>query len=217
MSSLGPMSARMAKAARSQDMIGWREFMEGRVSKEFLTIQKGHCALAPTRLNGDDWMRQFINRILLISHSQWIFRNFTLHDQVRGYLRLQERKEVLREIDRLIDLEPTEVPAESRFLLEFDFDSLYRSSFEKQSYWVRAMKAARRAGRRTALVQSRRGASARRREARQRPSRPVIDISTVEEQLMRQLTLQRPPSRRRVNDSSLETENPCNKRLKKPD
>jgi hypothetical protein len=217
MSSLGPMSARMAKAARSQDMIGWREFMEGRVSKEFLMIQTGHCALAPTRLNGGDWMRQFINRILLISHSQWIFRNFTLHDQVRGYLRLQERKEVLREIDRLIDLEPTEIPAESRFLLEFDFDSLYRSSFEKQSYWVRAMKAARRAGRRTALVQSRRGASARRREARRRPSRPVIDTSTVEEQLMRQLTLQRPLSRRRVNDSSLETENPCNKRLKKPD
>ena len=62
-------------------------------------------------------------------------------------------------------LEPTEVPAESRFLLEFDFDSLYLSSFEKQSSWVRAMKAAQRAGRRTALVQSRRGASARRREA----------------------------------------------------
>ena len=217
MSSLGPMSARMLKAARSQDMIGWREFMEGRVSKEILAIQRGHCALAPTMLNGDDWMRQFINRLLLISHSQWTFRNFTLHDQVRGYLRLQERKEVLREIDRLVHLDPSEVPAESRFLLEFDFDALYQSSYEKQSYWVRAMKAARRAGRRTASMQSRRGASARRRVAKQRHPRPVIDISTVEEQLMRELTLQRPPSRRRVNDSYLETENPCNKRLKKPD
>ena len=43
-----------------------------------------------------------------------------------------------------------------------DFESLYDASFEKQSYWVHAKKAAKRAGRRTASLLTNRGASHRR-------------------------------------------------------
>ena len=62
--------------------------------------------------------------ILQITHSQWIFRNVTLHDKVRGTLHLKERKEVLKEVGQLIETDPADVPMESRFLLEFYFDSL---------------------------------------------------------------------------------------------
>ena len=37
-------------------------------------------------------------------------------------------------------MDPDKLPEESKFLLELDFDTLYNSSFERQSYWVRAMK-----------------------------------------------------------------------------
>ena len=117
-------------------------------------------------MNGDDWMRYFISHILNMTHSQWIFRNVTLHDSICGTFRLRNREEVLREVETLLETDPLEVPAESKFLLEFDFDSLYRSSFERQTYWVRAIKAARRAGRRTALLRSRRGAGAHRRASK---------------------------------------------------
>ena len=43
---------------------------------------------------------------------------------------------------------PEEVPEGSRYLLELDYSDLYNATFERQSYWVLAMKAARRAGRR---------------------------------------------------------------------
>ena len=59
-------------------------------------------------------------------------------------------KRVLSEIEKMVDMNPDKLPEESRFLLEMDFDSLYNSSFERQSYWVRAMKAARHAGKRAA-------------------------------------------------------------------
>jgi len=86
MASLGPMSNTMHRAAISQDAIRWREFMEGKVSKEIATIQEARCATSPCRMNGTDWTKHFISHLLHLSHSQWICRNITLHDKPRGTL-----------------------------------------------------------------------------------------------------------------------------------
>ena len=187
MATLGPMSHAMQQATISQNEIGWREFTEGKITKDVAELQRTNCAGAPCRMNGDDWMKHFISRILQITHSQWIFRNITLHDKMRGTLRLKGRKVVLKEVGRLIETDPSDVPPKSQFLLEFDFNSLYRASFEKQTYWVRAIKAARRAGRRTAQMQSHRSAGARRRAARKRQLLPCLDTTQVEAQMMAEM------------------------------
>ena len=109
---------------------------------------------------------------------------------------------MLAEIEGLIDLDPDDIPPESRYLLELDFNSLYRSSFEQQSYWVRAMKAARRAGRRAAAMQSRRGAAARRSASASRRTRPTINTDAVRAQIREELGLQEPVTRRRTPPSS---------------
>ena len=111
--------------------------MEGKVSKKIAAIQDAHCAISPCLMNGTDWMKHFISHLLHLSHSQWICRNITLHDKLRGTLLLRKREDVLKALDSLIETDPEEIPEERRFLLEFDFDSLYRSSFETQTYWVR--------------------------------------------------------------------------------
>ena len=163
-------------------------------------------------------MRHFISHILHLSHSQWIFRNVTLHDSISGTLRLRKRVDVLREVESLLETDPLAVPPESKFLLEFDFTSLYRSSFERQTYWVRAIKAARRAGRRTALLRSRRGAGARRRASKARRTMPRLNLSLVEEQIRTEQMLRPLPSQQRVRPNIRDgVDNPCNKRLRKPD
>ncbi len=97
-------------AAVGQDLIGWTEFLHGKVSVEIAAIQNLHCMSAPScRITGADWMKNFISHLLQISHSQWIFRNYTLHDKRQGYLRLRLRKEVLREIHELLETPPSEV------------------------------------------------------------------------------------------------------------
>ena len=174
-STLGVMSPGMRAVAMAQDSIGWREFMEGKVAKEMGRLQQFHCATASCRMNGDDWMKHFINHILHLSHSQWIFRNITLHHRTQGYLRLKEREDVLKQIDTLIETDPGAVPEASKFLLEFDHNALYRSSFEHQVYWVAAVKAATKAGRRVACM----GASARRRAARRRATRPRYNFPSM--------------------------------------
>jgi hypothetical protein len=139
---LGPLSASVQLAAVSQDMIWWRKFIEGKVSTKIAVIQQTYCASAPCMMNSDEWMRHFISHILHITHSQWIFRKVTLRDRIRDTLRLQKQKEVLREVKIMLETDRLEVPTESKFLLEFDFDSLYQSFFEQQTYCVQAIKAA---------------------------------------------------------------------------
>jgi len=112
---MGPMSANLQRAAASQDIIGWVEFLHGKVSEEIAQIQIAHCSLSSCRMNGRDWMKHFVSHLLHISHSQWIFRNFVLHDRSRGNLQLKARREVLIEIETLVDTHPDQTPAESQF------------------------------------------------------------------------------------------------------
>lgn len=55
---LGPMSRRMMEIAKSQDTIGWRNFMEGRVSRRIATLQQQHLISSSSRLSTQSWMKQ---------------------------------------------------------------------------------------------------------------------------------------------------------------
>jgi hypothetical protein len=77
-----------------------------------------------------------------MSHSQWIFRNYTLHNKQRGYLCLCLRSEILRKIHKLLETSPSDVPPESQYLLELDHSSRYNARYKDQAYWVLALKAA---------------------------------------------------------------------------
>ena len=108
--------------------------MEGRISEHFYSLQSYHLAFDTHYMNGGDWVRQFITRVLHITHAQWVYRNCSLHDRQRGYIQRKARKEILAEIETLADTNPDEVPAESKFLLEFDYDRLCRIDLDKQVY-----------------------------------------------------------------------------------
>ncbi len=133
---VGGGSSQILTAVASQDLIGWMEFLHGKVSKEIGRIQKVHCALSPCRIAGTDWMKLLVIHLMQISHSQWILLNLTLHNKQRGYLCLQQCRDLLREINSLLDTPPEEVPEGSWYLLELDFLTLYNVTFERQSYLV---------------------------------------------------------------------------------
>jgi succinate dehydrogenase flavin-adding protein (antitoxin of CptAB toxin-antitoxin module) len=85
-SQLGYMSEKMRSLAESQDRIGWRNFTEGYISTHFYDIQRFHLLKSSSYLNGLDWTKQFISKLLQLTHSQWIYRNISLHDKKQGYL-----------------------------------------------------------------------------------------------------------------------------------
>jgi hypothetical protein len=116
------------------------------------------------------------------THSQWIFRNFSLHDKTHGYLRNKKADKVLCLIHDLLEVASEEVQEDSRFLLEINFSELTNSHIETQTYWTLAMDAATKV---TALESARR---ARAKQMRRRlntkiVSRTKLGITAVEQQI----------------------------------
>ncbi len=103
-SQLGYMSDKMHALAESQDKIGWRNFTEGYISSHFYNIQWFHLSMSNNFLTGSDWTKQFISKLLQITHSQWICHNISLHDRRQGYLRNKQSEDLLQEITKLTDL-----------------------------------------------------------------------------------------------------------------
>ena len=118
------------------------EFTEGHISTHFYAIQSFHLAMSSSYLNGEDWTKQFISKLLQITHSQWIFRNFSLHDRTHGYLRNKKADKILQLINKLSDIAPEEIPDDCRFLREINFSELAKSHLKNQTYWTLAMDAA---------------------------------------------------------------------------
>jgi hypothetical protein len=80
-SEIGAMSHQFRALVASQDLIGWRDFTEGYISMHFYAIQSFRLTMLSSYLNGEDWTKQFISKLLQITHSQWIYQNISLHDR----------------------------------------------------------------------------------------------------------------------------------------
>jgi hypothetical protein len=98
--------------------------------------------MSSSYLNGKDWIRQIISRILQLTHSQWIFRNISFHDKTNGFLRNKKADEILQLINEFAEVAPEDVPNNSRFLLEINFSELTKAHLETQTYWTLAVDAA---------------------------------------------------------------------------
>ena len=112
------MSPAFWEVAESQDEIGWWEFFHGKVSTKIRKLQGTHCILAGTNINGHDWIEHFIQRLVEISHAQWLYRNFTLHHYAKLYLHQRTVNKISQDIELLAGTRPSDIPQESRYLLE---------------------------------------------------------------------------------------------------
>jgi hypothetical protein len=139
---IGYMFPKLKALAESQDCMGWKNFTKGHISTQFYEIQTFHLAMSSSYLNGLDWTKQFITKILQIMHSQWIYQNILLHGKRQGYLHNKKSEELMKEMESLADLAPEEVPESSRFLLEINFTELLSYHIETQKYWTLAVNAA---------------------------------------------------------------------------
>jgi hypothetical protein len=138
---MGFMSPQFKALSKSQDLIGWRDFTEGHISMHFYAIQSFHLAMSSSNINGEDWTKQFISKILQIMHSRWIFQHISLHDRKHGYHLKKKVDKIMKEIDIFLDLTPEKVPKASRFLLKINFSELSNFHLETQNYWTLAVDA----------------------------------------------------------------------------
>lgn len=223
MSSLGTMSPSVEAIAKDMDLIGWTDLLHGRIPVSLRKFQQNYCASIGSRMNGSDWARAFVLKLLDISHGQWMYRNFSLHNKCRGHLKLTHQAEVLTEIAILSESRPEDIPPESRFLLEVETVNLDGQTLARQEYWVAAMKAALKAGRRSGNGRphrTRQGQASTEETARHRRNLHLFRrrIASLERALREDLDLDFGTWRNKRPFSDIhDVNNRSNKRFRKPD
>ena len=185
---MGRRTGNMLSLAKGQDLIGYRHFMEGRISKQFWSMQSRHLAMSAGHMNGTEWTKGFITRILKITQSQWIYRNVSFHDKQHGYAKRKRVEELNHTIRHMCDTNPRNLPQESRFLLERNGNDLSNESMLKKEYWVESMEAAIKAGVRKARM-GRRTRRIRREVRRMTKRNERLGVFAVEREIREDMEL----------------------------
>ena len=134
---------RFRQMALSQDKIGWRRLLEGMISMEITIIQQQYMAVNGSRMNLDKWCTGLITRLLEITHGQWLYRNYIVHDPVSGIVATAKKEELLVEIERQRELGDAGLLEEDKYLAEVNLEEMATSSGERQHYWLLAIQTAR--------------------------------------------------------------------------
>ena len=129
--------------ADSQDLIGWRRFMEGMISRRMVVIQRDFCEIVETKMTAEQWARGLIIKLLEITHGQWLYRNVHVHDKVTGTLATKRKEELKDAILDQLYIGEEGLAEEDKYLLEINLEDLETTSGIKQHYWLLAIRAAR--------------------------------------------------------------------------
>ncbi len=129
--------------ALSQDKIGWRRFLEGMISTEITYIQRQYIAVKGSRMSLDKWCTGLITRLLEITHGQWLYRNYIVHDPVSGTVATTKKEELLVEIERQRELGDAGLLEEDEYLADVNLEEMATSLGERQHYWLQAIQTAR--------------------------------------------------------------------------
>ena len=143
----GPLGERYQQLGCSQDVIGWRRFMEGMIATEVVEIQRDDITLSGSRWNIDDWSRALVIKLLEYTHGQWLYRNVHVHDAVSGTLANQKKEKLRQKITEYLDIAEDEIAEEDKYLLEINIGKLDESSGEDQEIWRMALETAAEASR----------------------------------------------------------------------
>jgi hypothetical protein len=134
---------RFKHMATSQDKIGWRRFLEGMISTEITFIQRQYIAVNGSRMSLEKWCTGLITRLLEITHGQWLYRNYVVHDPVSGIIATAKKEELLVEIERQRELGEAGLLEEDKYLAEVNLEEMSNTSGERQHYWLLAIQTAR--------------------------------------------------------------------------
>ena len=116
--------------------------LEGMISKEIIQIRKQFVAIKGSNISLEKWASGLITRLLVITHGQWIYCNFVLHDPVSGTIATAKKEELLLEIEHQRALGDSGLLDEDKYLAEVNLDEMLATSGEHQHYWLLAIKTA---------------------------------------------------------------------------
>ena len=135
MTDLAPRGSAYHSFAVIHDRLGWRSFLEGRISTVLVHEMHQHLATTPARINASDWAKGLVNFLLRITHRQWIYRNNVVHYRVEGRP-IKRHEEIIAEMQMLMQVDSrTLLPRLRHLYEEEDFEALGAGSTTNRLYW----------------------------------------------------------------------------------
>lgn len=122
--------------AIEHDILGWDNFLEGRISKKLFHLQQRHLVKLGSRIHIHTWARKFTRLVLAITHRQWLFRNARIHIRLQEHKTPQEHQDIMDSVAKMILLDPETLLPQHRFLLEQDFKKLGEGHTIDRQYWL---------------------------------------------------------------------------------
>jgi hypothetical protein len=92
-------TASIRPATMAQDCIGWMNFTEGKISKQWRQLQAAHYQSTHSRRTADQWAAGLVTTLLSMVHSQWTHRCNILHARDAQGLCLREANTLATTID----------------------------------------------------------------------------------------------------------------------
>lgn len=128
--------------ATQHDILGWDNFLEGRIGHQVFELQRKHLQHIQSRRKIKSWAVQFIQQVLRITHQQWLYRNTKIHiRQVEGKT-ASEHLEIMQAVRERLDYEVTDLLPQHRHLLHQDLIQLGSGPTIDRQYWVAQMDSA---------------------------------------------------------------------------
>ena len=97
---MGNRTHRLYPLTQSQDLIGWKRFMEGMISKEITCIQKSYLVLSSYHLSIERCTTGLITKLLEVTHGQWLYRNVHVHNSISGTSETLHKEEIQMKIEK---------------------------------------------------------------------------------------------------------------------
>ena len=132
----------LLRLAEEHDRIGWDNFVEGRISCRYAHVVASSFS-SRGKYTPEKWSAELISRLMQATHKQWLFRNHHVHFAKVDGLTAQQHDDIFRRIEQLLDVDPSDLLARHRHLLEeTDFEELGEGPTLHRQVWIESMDSA---------------------------------------------------------------------------
>lgn len=128
--------------AKTHDRLGWDNFLEGRFSVLYLEEYRKELPPGKSPYSVESWGIGFMERLVRITHSQWIFRNSHIHYKKKEGLTERQHLEIFRRVEEMMWKDPMDILPMHRHLLEDNIERLGECSTAQRLNWLESMEAA---------------------------------------------------------------------------
>jgi hypothetical protein len=129
--------------AVTQDRIGWVLFTEGKISKQWKSIQSERYHTLESPRSAHQWASGLVTNLLAMTHSQWTHHNNILHACDAQGIHLQKTQELDLNIHNQFQLGLNGLLARDFYLIERGLDSVLHMDTSGKMSWLSSICIAR--------------------------------------------------------------------------